>query len=218
MVKWLLWKDSSCVSWSCVCSQCGAFARLPPSGPDRYLSSDLSTSRRPPAHAGHAPQKYVHLLWLFCIVKSLSDLYKVLIKLSWSLQLWSTLASGRLNTRPSAFGVRMATTLPWTPAGPASSTLGAVRCPSSSAGTKFTCKRRLKSAPVVLCVQTLTFAHTEALVFVCLLCSGPLNEDVFATRSKAVQPIMCEDVKELQAMIHKLFLQVRDQSTEDKTH
>lgn len=36
---------------------------------------------------------------------------------------------------------------------------------------------------------------------------GPLNEDVFATRSKAEQPIMCEDVKELQAMIHKLFLQ-----------
>lgn len=62
----------------------------------------------------------------------------------------------------------------------------------------------------MLCVQTLTFAHTEALVFVCLLCSGPLNEDVFSTRSKAEQPIMCEDVKELQAMIHKLFLQVRD--------
>uniref|UniRef100_A0A8C1ZI77 Period circadian clock 3 n=1 Tax=Cyprinus carpio TaxID=7962 RepID=A0A8C1ZI77_CYPCA len=39
--------------------------------------------------------------------------------------------------------------------------------------------------------------------------TGPLNEDVFATRSKAEQPIMCEDVKELQAMIYKLFLQVR---------
>uniref|UniRef100_A0A8C1XE32 Period circadian clock 3 n=1 Tax=Cyprinus carpio TaxID=7962 RepID=A0A8C1XE32_CYPCA len=37
--------------------------------------------------------------------------------------------------------------------------------------------------------------------------TGPLNEDVFATRSKAEQPIMCEDVKELQAMIYKLFLQ-----------
>lgn len=36
---------------------------------------------------------------------------------------------------------------------------------------------------------------------------GPLNEDVFAARSKAEQPIMCEDVKELQAMIYKLFLQ-----------
>ncbi|XP_026130908.1 period circadian protein homolog 3-like isoform X1 [Carassius auratus] len=37
--------------------------------------------------------------------------------------------------------------------------------------------------------------------------TGPLNEDVFAARSKAKHPIMCEDVKELQAMIYKLFLQ-----------
>ncbi|XP_077060186.1 period circadian protein homolog 3 isoform X3 [Siphateles boraxobius] len=37
--------------------------------------------------------------------------------------------------------------------------------------------------------------------------TGPLNEDVFAARSNAEQPIMCEDVKELQAMIHKLFQQ-----------
>uniref|UniRef100_A0A671LTR2 Period circadian protein homolog 2-like n=1 Tax=Sinocyclocheilus anshuiensis TaxID=1608454 RepID=A0A671LTR2_9TELE len=37
--------------------------------------------------------------------------------------------------------------------------------------------------------------------------TGPLNEDVFAVRSKAEQLIMCEDVKELQAMIYKLFLQ-----------
>ncbi|XP_051768463.1 period circadian protein homolog 3 isoform X4 [Ctenopharyngodon idella] len=37
--------------------------------------------------------------------------------------------------------------------------------------------------------------------------TGPLNEDVFAARSNAEQPIMCEDVKELQAMIYKLFLQ-----------
>ncbi|KAI5622949.1 period circadian protein-like 3 [Silurus asotus] len=37
--------------------------------------------------------------------------------------------------------------------------------------------------------------------------TGPLNEDVFATRNKAELPIMHEDVKELQAMIYKLFLQ-----------
>ncbi|KAK7119105.1 hypothetical protein R3I94_021073 [Phoxinus phoxinus] len=37
--------------------------------------------------------------------------------------------------------------------------------------------------------------------------TGPLNEDVFAARSNVEQPIMCEDVKELQAMIHKLFQQ-----------
>uniref|UniRef100_A0A9J7YCK5 Period circadian clock 3 n=1 Tax=Cyprinus carpio carpio TaxID=630221 RepID=A0A9J7YCK5_CYPCA len=37
--------------------------------------------------------------------------------------------------------------------------------------------------------------------------TGPLNEDVFAARSRAEQPVMCEDVKELQAMIYKLFLQ-----------
>lgn len=37
--------------------------------------------------------------------------------------------------------------------------------------------------------------------------TGPLNEDVFAARSKADQPVMCEDVKELQGMIYKLFLQ-----------
>ncbi|XP_073682418.1 period circadian protein homolog 3 isoform X2 [Garra rufa] len=37
--------------------------------------------------------------------------------------------------------------------------------------------------------------------------TGPLNEDVFAARSKAEQPVMCEEVKELQAMIYKLFLQ-----------
>ncbi|XP_016429280.1 period circadian protein homolog 3-like [Sinocyclocheilus rhinocerous] len=36
---------------------------------------------------------------------------------------------------------------------------------------------------------------------------GPLNEDIFAVRSKAKQLIMCEDVKKLQAMIYKLFLQ-----------
>ncbi|XP_016137958.1 period circadian protein homolog 3-like [Sinocyclocheilus grahami] len=37
--------------------------------------------------------------------------------------------------------------------------------------------------------------------------TGPLNEDVFAVRSKAKQLIMCEDVKDLQAKIYKLFLQ-----------
>uniref|UniRef100_A0A671LSH6 PAS domain-containing protein n=1 Tax=Sinocyclocheilus anshuiensis TaxID=1608454 RepID=A0A671LSH6_9TELE len=37
--------------------------------------------------------------------------------------------------------------------------------------------------------------------------TGPLNDDVFAARSKAEQSVMCEDVKELQAMIYKLFLQ-----------
>ncbi|XP_016123775.1 period circadian protein homolog 3 [Sinocyclocheilus grahami] len=36
--------------------------------------------------------------------------------------------------------------------------------------------------------------------------TGPLNEDVFAARSKAEQSVMC-DVKELQVMIYKLFLQ-----------
>ncbi|TRY87629.1 hypothetical protein DNTS_009331 [Danionella cerebrum] len=36
--------------------------------------------------------------------------------------------------------------------------------------------------------------------------TGPLNEDVFAARSK-VEAHLCEDVKELQAMIYKLFLQ-----------
>uniref|UniRef100_A0A8C1LCD0 Period circadian clock 3 n=1 Tax=Cyprinus carpio TaxID=7962 RepID=A0A8C1LCD0_CYPCA len=44
--------------------------------------------------------------------------------------------------------------------------------------------------------------------------TGPLNEDVFAARSRAEQPVMCEDVKELQAMIYKLFLQVRDPALE----
>ncbi|XP_051956980.1 period circadian protein homolog 3 [Xyrauchen texanus] len=39
------------------------------------------------------------------------------------------------------------------------------------------------------------------------VCSVPLNEDVFAARIKAEQPGMCEDVKELQSMIYKLFLQ-----------
>ncbi|XP_052465257.1 period circadian protein homolog 3 isoform X2 [Carassius gibelio] len=37
--------------------------------------------------------------------------------------------------------------------------------------------------------------------------TGPLNEDVFSARSKPEQPGMCEDVKELQAMIYKLFSQ-----------
>nr|QGW67272.1 period 3 [Rhamdia quelen] len=37
--------------------------------------------------------------------------------------------------------------------------------------------------------------------------TGPLNEDVFAARNKAELPIMHEDVKELQAVIYKLFLQ-----------
>ncbi|KAI7794897.1 period circadian protein-like protein 3 [Triplophysa rosa] len=37
--------------------------------------------------------------------------------------------------------------------------------------------------------------------------TGPLNEDVFAARRIAEHPVMCEDVKELQAMIYKLFLQ-----------
>nr|XP_055039913.1 period circadian protein homolog 3 isoform X1 [Misgurnus anguillicaudatus] len=37
--------------------------------------------------------------------------------------------------------------------------------------------------------------------------TGPLNEDVFAARDKAEQAVMCEEVKELQAMIYKLFLQ-----------
>lgn len=39
-------------------------------------------------------------------------------------------------------------------------------------------------------------------------CRGPLNEDVFAAWNKAEVPVMHEDVKELQAMIYKLFLQV----------
>ncbi|KAF5901053.1 period circadian protein 3-like isoform X1, partial [Clarias magur] len=37
--------------------------------------------------------------------------------------------------------------------------------------------------------------------------TGPLNEDVFAAQNKAELPVMHEDVKELQAMIYKLFLQ-----------
>ncbi|XP_072522660.1 period circadian protein homolog 3 [Salminus brasiliensis] len=37
--------------------------------------------------------------------------------------------------------------------------------------------------------------------------TGPLNEDVFAARSKEELPVMHDDVKELQAMIYKLFLQ-----------
>ncbi|KAI4904845.1 hypothetical protein NFI96_018230 [Prochilodus magdalenae] len=37
--------------------------------------------------------------------------------------------------------------------------------------------------------------------------TGPLNEDVFAERNKAELPVLHEDVKELQAMIYKLFLQ-----------
>ncbi|XP_066528338.1 period circadian protein homolog 3 [Hoplias malabaricus] len=37
--------------------------------------------------------------------------------------------------------------------------------------------------------------------------TGPLNEDVFAAWNKAELPVMHEDVKELQAMIYKLFLQ-----------
>ncbi|XP_047665858.1 period circadian protein homolog 3 isoform X3 [Tachysurus fulvidraco] len=37
--------------------------------------------------------------------------------------------------------------------------------------------------------------------------TGPLNEDVFAAKSKADLHIMTENVKELQAMIYKLFLQ-----------
>ncbi|XP_058229679.1 period circadian protein homolog 3 isoform X1 [Hemibagrus wyckioides] len=37
--------------------------------------------------------------------------------------------------------------------------------------------------------------------------TGPLNEDVFAAQSKAELHVMSEDVKELQAMIYKLFLQ-----------
>ncbi|XP_076862160.1 period circadian protein homolog 3 [Brachyhypopomus gauderio] len=37
--------------------------------------------------------------------------------------------------------------------------------------------------------------------------TGPLNEDVFAARNKADLPVMHEDVKELQSVIYKLFLQ-----------
>ncbi|XP_030633330.1 period circadian protein homolog 3 [Chanos chanos] len=37
--------------------------------------------------------------------------------------------------------------------------------------------------------------------------TGPLNEDVFAAGSKSDMPVMHEDIKELQAMIYKLFLQ-----------
>ncbi|XP_051531640.1 period circadian protein homolog 3-like isoform X2 [Myxocyprinus asiaticus] len=37
--------------------------------------------------------------------------------------------------------------------------------------------------------------------------TGPVNEDVFTAQSNAEQTAMCEDVKELQATIYKLFLQ-----------
>uniref|UniRef100_A0A8C9UYH4 Period circadian clock 3 n=1 Tax=Scleropages formosus TaxID=113540 RepID=A0A8C9UYH4_SCLFO len=37
--------------------------------------------------------------------------------------------------------------------------------------------------------------------------SGPLNEDVFAARSKGEPPVVYEEIKELQAKIYKLFLQ-----------
>ncbi|KAA0707491.1 Period circadian protein -like protein 3 [Triplophysa tibetana] len=37
--------------------------------------------------------------------------------------------------------------------------------------------------------------------------TGPLNEDVFAASRIAEQPAMCGDVKEIQALIYKLFLQ-----------
>ncbi|XP_076125054.1 period circadian protein homolog 3 [Alosa pseudoharengus] len=37
--------------------------------------------------------------------------------------------------------------------------------------------------------------------------TSPLNEDVFAERSKSEMPVICEDIKVLQAVIYKLFLQ-----------
>uniref|UniRef100_A0AAY4CU67 PAS domain-containing protein n=1 Tax=Denticeps clupeoides TaxID=299321 RepID=A0AAY4CU67_9TELE len=37
--------------------------------------------------------------------------------------------------------------------------------------------------------------------------TGPLNEDVFSARSKEDVPVMYEEIRELQAMIYKLFLQ-----------
>lgn len=40
------------------------------------------------------------------------------------------------------------------------------------------------------------------------LCRSPLNEDVFAARPKEDFPITHEDIKDLQAKIYKLFLQV----------
>lgn len=40
------------------------------------------------------------------------------------------------------------------------------------------------------------------------VCRSPLNEDVFAARSKEFFPVTHEEIKDLQAKIYKLFLQV----------
>lgn len=47
--------------------------------------------------------------------------------------------------------------------------------------------------------------HCRAFIFVF---RSPLNEDVFAARTKEDFPVTHEEIKDLQAKIYKLFLQV----------
>lgn len=78
-----------------------------------------------------------------------------LMSLSYCLifQSWSMQDSLHSSTLPCASAARMATTSPWTPAGPASSTPGAARWPSSSAATKSGRKWQLcwKESPTMSC-------------------------------------------------------------------
>lgn len=46
------------------------------------------------------------------------------------------------------------------------------------------------------------------MIDVLFVSRSPLNEDVFAARTKEYFPITHEEIKDLQAKIYKLFLQV----------
>lgn len=154
------------------------------------------------------------LRFFFCYIISHSALH--IVCSSSSVQFWSTQASLHLSTLQYACAVRMETTSPWTPAGPASSTLGAAKWPSSSDDIKSGRKLPRCSVLVQAFTQLVSVLLMKLTVIMRLIVSSlsrsPLNEDVFAAPSKDDITVSHEEVKDLQAKIYKLFLQVKPRS------
>lgn len=131
------------------------------------------------------------------------------------VKFWSTQASLHLSTLQCACAVRTEIISPWTPAGPASSTLGAAKWPSSSgdikSGRKLLRCLDIGSGVCFYSYHWCQFCSESVIISLIIPTLGrsPLNEDVFAAPSKDDITVSYEEVKDLQAKIYKLFLQVK---------
>lgn len=58
--------------------------------------------------------------------------------------------------------------------------------------------------------MSMTSPVSKGTSLCCCFLRSPLNEDVFAAQTEGLFPVNYEEIKDLQAKIYKLFLQVTD--------